>query len=122
MRYRHAIAVLGCSVVAVVFAVALYVGTLEGGESAAAKKGAAPTAAAEIVQLQARIARLEKRLETLEGQSNIFVSPAPGPALNYVDPPSASPPDSWNGNDGFPPVRFLLIDKKAHGAAPSPVR
>lgn len=108
---RRNVVVAALVVVALLVAVVIYVGALQAGDPAASKKTpAAPTAAEEIKHLETRIASLEQRIAALEKRpTSVSLPPSVVRQRKFVDP---SLGETWDGNDGFPPARFLLIDAK----------
>jgi hypothetical protein len=111
MNRRNLVAAVGLCVVALLVAVALYVGNLQAAEPTASKKApAAQSAAEQIKQLQTQIASLERRIAALENRPTpVLLSPAAGPQFNFSAPSPNGLPDG-SPNDGFPPARILLIN------------
>jgi hypothetical protein len=121
-------AAMGLIIVALLIGVTVYVSNLKAADAPPSPKTqAAPTAADQIKQLQARIELLEKRIATLEnGRVRIWdlrpsASPSKvAPPLNYV--PAPPPTDAPKEKDGFPKARFLLIDGKPTPTNGNPAR
>jgi hypothetical protein len=110
MNGRILVGAMGLFVGALLVGVVVYVGNLQAADTPASNKTpTSATAVAQIERLQAQIKSLEERITTLEKRPT-FVSLPPNvvPQFNAPSRSLAEPREE----DGFPPVRYLLIGNK----------